>query len=128
MCDQVLPTAASADFGLRRALVPFLAAVAAFAIQVVAVGSGLGILLARSAQLHGALQCAGAGCLLYLGWQLLRHHRAHSGAGAAFSTFGEAAALQFLNPKAWLMALATATLLLPAQWEQVLADGFAATI
>ena len=128
MCDEVLRSATGASFGLRRAVVPFLGAAAVFGIQVVAVCGGLGMLLTRSPQLHGTLQSAGAGCLLYLGWRLLRRRGAGSLGGRSVSTFGEAAALQFLSPKAWLMALAAATLLLPVQWEQVLAAGYSGGI
>lgn len=127
MCDEVLVTAAGANFGLRRALAPLLGAAAVFGIQVVAVGGGLGVLLARSPPLHGALRYTGAGCLLYLGWQLLRQRRAGCASGTQGNTFGEAA-LQFLSPKGWLMSLAVVTLLLPAQWEQVLAGSYAGRI
>jgi threonine/homoserine/homoserine lactone efflux protein len=128
MCDEVLPTAAGANFAVRRALAPLLGAAAVFGIQVIAVCGALGLLLTRAPQLHLALQCTGGACLLYLGWQLLRQRSAGSASGAAFSTFGEAAARQFLNPKAWLMSLTAATLLLPAQWEQVLAGGYTGMI
>ncbi len=128
MCDEVLLTAAGANFGLRRVLAPFLGAAAVFGIQVVAVCGGVGVLMTRSPPLHGVLQCAGAACLLYLGWQLLRERSAGSAGGIPYRTFGEAAALQFLSPRGWLMSLATVTLLLPAQWEQVLADGYSGAI
>jgi threonine/homoserine/homoserine lactone efflux protein len=128
MFDEVLLTAASANFGLRRALVPFLGAAAVFGIQIVAVCAALGPLLMRSPQVHVALQATGAGCLLYLGWRLLRQRSAIRSSAGAFISFGEAAAVQFLNPKAWLMSLAAATLLLPAHWEQVLTGGYTGTI
>ena len=128
MCDEALVSAAGAGFGVRRGLVPLLGAAAVFAIQVVAVCGGVGIVLTRSPQMHGALQCAGAGGLLCLGWQLLRQRSAGSGSGVRLNTFGEAAAGQFLSPKAWLMSLSAVTLLLPTHWEQVLAGGSAGTI
>ncbi len=107
---------------------PFLGAAAVFGIQVVAVCGGLGILLMRWPQLYAALQCMGAGCLLYLGWQLLRQRGTASGCAGELVTFWEAASLQFLNPNTWLMSLAAATLLLPLQLEQRLTDGFVGTI
>jgi threonine/homoserine/homoserine lactone efflux protein len=128
MCDEVFPTAAGVHFGWHRALVPFLAAAAVFGIQVVAVCGALAPLLTRAPQLHNALQCTGAASLLYLGWRLLRRRSPPGGSEVSFSSFGEAAALQFLNPKAWLMSLAATTLLLPAPWQQVLAGGYAGTI
>ena len=106
----------------------FLGATTVFGIQVVAVGGGLDILLTRWPQLYVALQCMGAGCLLYLGWQLLRQRGTASGAAGELVTFWEAASLQFLNPKTWLMSLAAATLLLPLQLERILTDGHVGTI
>lgn len=107
---------------------PFLGAAAVLGIQVVAICGGLGIVLAHWPQLYVALQCAGAGCLLYLGWQLLRQHGQGSGSAGKLFTFWESASLQFLNPKTWLMSLATATLLLPLQFKQMLTDGYIGTI
>jgi threonine/homoserine/homoserine lactone efflux protein len=128
MFDELLLTAAGANCGLRRALVPFLGAAAVFGIQIVAVCAALGPLLVRSPQAHLALQGTGAGCILYLGWRLLRQRSAIRGSAGRFISFGEAAAVQFLSPKGWLMSLAAATLLLPAHWEQVLTGGHTGTI
>lgn len=107
---------------------PFLGAAAVFGIQVVAECGGLAMLLTRWPQLYAALPCIGAGCLLYLGWQRLRQPGTASGTAGELATFWEAASLQFLNPKTWLMSLAAATLLLPLALEQILTDGSAGTI
>ena len=107
---------------------PLLGAAAVFGIQLVAICGGLGMLLAHWPQLYIALQCAGAGCLLYLGWQLLRPHSQGSGSAGQLFTFWESASLQFLSPRTWLMSLAAATLLLPPQLEQLLTDGPIGTI
>jgi len=109
-------------------VIPFLGAAAVFGIQVIAVYGGLGILLTCCPQLHDALQYVGAGCLLYLGWQLPRRRSTGSGSAGRLMTFWEAASLQYLNPTTWLMSLAAATLLLPLPLEQVLADGYIGTI
>jgi threonine/homoserine/homoserine lactone efflux protein len=106
----------------------FLGAAAVFGIQVIAVCGGQGILLTRWPQLQVALQCVGGGCLPYLGWQLLRRRGIGSESAGGLISFWEAASLQYLNPRTWMMSVATATLLLPLQLEQVLADGYAPTI
>ena len=106
----------------------FLGAAAVFAIQVIAVCGGRGILLTRWPQLQVALQCVGCGCLPYLGWQLLRRRGTAAAGAGGLGTFWEAASLQYLNPRTWVMSVATATLLLPLQLEQVLADGYVPTI
>jgi threonine/homoserine/homoserine lactone efflux protein len=101
----------------------FLGIAAAFGIQVIAMGGGLGMLLARWPQLDRDLQWLGIGCASYLGWKLLRSRHAGLGGGEPL-TFGEVAALQLLNPTAWLLSLATATLFLPPPLQQVLSGGF----
>ena len=106
----------------------FLGAAAVFGIQVIAVCGGRGILLTHWPQLQVALQCVGGGCLPYLGWQLLRRHGTGTDGAGGLDTFWEAASLQYLNPRTWVMSVATATLLLPLQLEQVLADGYVPTI
>jgi hypothetical protein len=128
MWGEVILTAAGASCGLRRALLPGLGAAAVCGVQLVAVGSGLGILLSRWPQVQIALPCVSAGCLLYLGAQLLRRRGAGPGAAGELITFWESAARQFLNPRTWLMSLAAATLLPPLQLQQVLAHGYSGTI
>lgn len=96
---------------------------AGFGIQVVAVGGGLGMLQARWPQLDIDLRWLGIGCAAYLSWKLLRSRQAGAGGGEAL-TFDEVAALQLLNPTAWLLSLATATLFLPPPLQQVLSGGF----
>ena len=97
---------------------------AGFGIQVLAVCAALGMLLACMPHLGSALQWIGAGCAVYLGWRLLRSRDVRAACGGAPLTFSEVAAVQFLNPRAWLTSLAAATLFLPPELEQVLTGAF----
>jgi threonine/homoserine/homoserine lactone efflux protein len=126
--NNVMLTAAGANFGLRRTLPHIMGVTCGFGTQVAAVCCGLGVLFTRWPQLHTALKWVGAGYLLYLGWQLLRARGAASGEAGKPVTFAEAAAFQYLNPKAWVISLTAATLFLPPQLGQVLATGFVAGI
>jgi threonine/homoserine/homoserine lactone efflux protein len=126
--NNVMLTAAGANFGLRRTLPHILGISCGFGAQVAAVCGGLGILFTRWSQLHLALKWLGAGYLLYLGWQLLRAPGAQAGRAGRPITFGAAAAFQFLNPKAWVISLTAATLFLPPQLGQALASGYVAAI
>jgi threonine/homoserine/homoserine lactone efflux protein len=101
---------------------------AGFGIQVIAVGAGLGMLMARWPQIGIELRWLGAGCASYLGWRLLRSRRGSSRCGVELLSFGEVAARQFLNPVAWLISLVTGTLLLPPYLHQVLTCGVAGRI
>src|SRR5580658_6765606 len=125
--NNVMLTAAGANFGLRRTLPHILGISCGFGAQVAAVCGGLGIVFTRWPQLHLALKWVGAGYLLFLGWQMLRSRSAQAGNAGKPITFVEAAAFQFLNPKAWVISLTAATLFLPPQLGQFLASGYVAS-
>jgi threonine/homoserine/homoserine lactone efflux protein len=126
--NNVMLTAAGANFGLRRTVPHILGVSCGCAVQVAAVCAGLGILFTRWPQVHWGLKWVGAAYLSYLGWQLLRA----AGPGAATAgkpvTFVEAVMFQFVNPKAWVISLTAATLFLPPQLGQVLASGYVTSI
>jgi threonine/homoserine/homoserine lactone efflux protein len=126
--NNVMLTAAGAKFGLRRTVPHILGVSCGFGALVAAMCGGLGILFTRWPQVHGALKWLGAAYLLFLGWQLLRA----AGPGAASAgkpvTLAEAAMFQFVNPKAWIIAVTAATLFLPPQLGQVLASGYVTSI
>jgi threonine/homoserine/homoserine lactone efflux protein len=126
--NNVMLTAAGANFGLRRTLPHILGVSCGFGAQVAAVCGGLGVLFVRWPQLHMAFKWVGAAYLLYLGWQMLRARSGQSGSAGKPVTFAEAAAFQFLNPKAWVMSLTAATLFLPPELGQALGSGYVASI
>jgi threonine/homoserine/homoserine lactone efflux protein len=126
--NNVMLTAAGANFGLRRTLPHILGVTCGFALLVAASCGGLGLLFTRFPEMHTALRWVGAAYLLFLGWQLLRSKGGAAGSAGKPVTFWEAAAYQFLNPKAWVIALTAATLFLPPQLGQFLATSYVATI
>jgi threonine/homoserine/homoserine lactone efflux protein len=126
--NNVMLTAAGANFGLRRTLPHILGVTCGFAVLVAASCGGLGLLFTRFPQAHTALRWVGAAYLVFLGWQLLRAQGGAVGSAGKPVTFWEAAAFQFLNPKAWVIALTAATLFLPPQLGQFLATGYVASI
>ena len=126
--NNVMLTAAGANFGLRRTVPHILGVTAGFGVLVAAACGGLAVLFTRWPQVHIALKWVGAAYLLFLGWQILRARGPAGGSAGKPVTFGEAAAFQVLNPKAWIIALTAATLFLPPQLGQVLASGYVATI
>jgi threonine/homoserine/homoserine lactone efflux protein len=126
--NNVMLTAAGANFGLRRTLPHLLGVSCGFGTQVAAVCGGLGVLFIRWPQLQTALKWVGAAYLLYLGWQMLRTRTGQAASAGKPLTFAEAAAFQFLNPKAWVISLTAATLFLPPQLGQVLGSGYVASI
>ncbi len=111
--NNVMLTASGANFGFRRTVPHLFGIPAGCAIQLVAVCAGLGALFNRWPMLHAVLRWAGAAYLVWLGWKLLRSEGVSEGQAPEPITFLEAAAFQFVNPKAWVMSLSAVALFLP---------------
>lgn len=99
------------NFGLRRS-VPHLCGIClGFPAMVAAVGFGLGSLFQRYPDIHLILKLTGIGYLLFLAYKIAHAHSHGTANNAARPfTFLQAAGFQWVNPKAWIMAIgATAT-------------------
>lgn len=95
------------NFGFMRT-VPHMAGIGVgFFVLLLGVGLGLGAALLAYPPLHLALKLVSGAYLLYLAWKIAssRSLGAAKGAGARPMTFLEAAAFQWVNPKAWVMAV-----------------------
>ena len=99
--------ASGVNFGFRRTIPHMLGIGAGFLSLLLAVGFGLGAVLAAYPALHLGLKLAGGAYLLYLAWRIaMTRSMADKGGGTARPmTFLEAAAFQWVNPKAWVMAV-----------------------
>jgi threonine/homoserine/homoserine lactone efflux protein len=111
--NNVMLTAAGANFGFRRTIPHMLGISAGCAVQLLAVCAGLGALFTKWPLLQTVLQWVGAAYLLWLGWKLLRSGEVAAGKAPEPVTFLQAAAFQFVNPKAWVMSLSAVSLFLP---------------
>lgn len=99
--------ASGVNFGFRRSL-PHIAGVAiGFLWLILAVGFGLGALLTLYPPLHIGLKIAGGAYLLWLAWKIANARTLSDGKDSAARplTFLQAAAFQWVNPKAWVMAV-----------------------
>ncbi len=108
--NNIMVLATAAAHGLR-ATVPLILGVAlGFGFMVAVVGTGLAGPLASHPTVHTVLRWVGAAWLLVLAWRIAR---AGGPAVAGPSTprppigFWAAWVVQWVNPKAWVMALAT---------------------
>jgi threonine/homoserine/homoserine lactone efflux protein len=112
--NNVMLTTSGANFGFRRTVPHMLGISAGCAVQLVAVCAGLGALFTRWPMLQTVLQWVGAAYLLWLGWKLIGSGEIREGKAAQPISFLQAAAFQFVNPKAWVMSLSAVSLFLPA--------------
>lgn len=103
----LLILAHGAHNGLRASVLPILAACSAAAGIVWLVGLGLGDLLLRHPLAQQAMGWAGALWLSLLAWRLFKAASEPVSASAQrHLSAASAAALQLVNPKVWLMAVA----------------------
>ena len=114
--NNVMLTASGATFGYRRTLPHMLGISAGGALMLLLVGAGLGTAFSTWPLLYTLLQIAGGIYLLWLAWKIsqaggIQEGRTH---GKPFS-FWQAAAFQWVNPKAWVMAVGAITTYTPAQ-------------
>ncbi|MEJ1966993.1 MAG: LysE family translocator [Gammaproteobacteria bacterium] len=112
--NNVMLTASGANFGFRRTVPHILGISSGCAIQLISVCAGLGALFTKWPVLQTVLQWVGAAYLLWLGWKLVRAGEVAEGKAPQPITFLQAAAFQFVNPKAWVMSLSAVALFLPA--------------
>lgn len=99
--------ASGVNFGFRRTIPHMFGIAAGFFALLLAVGFGLGAVFTAFPALHIVLKVVGSAYLLYLAWRIaMSRSLGNEGqVGAAPMTFLEAAAFQWINPKAWVMAL-----------------------
>ena len=105
--NTTLSTALAANYGLRRAM-PFVCAVpAGWGLLLSLCAFGLGSLVLAVPLLGLVVKVVGVGYLLWLAWKLAQRPVAGpAGVSRANVTFWQGAALQFVNIKAWMLALA----------------------
>lgn len=113
--NNVMLTASGATFGFRRTVPHILGVCAGFSVVLLAVCAGLDAIFTRWPHLQTVLRWAGAAYLIYLGWRILGSGETKAGRSVKPLTLLEAAAFQFLNPKAWVMTLTAAAMFLPRE-------------
>ncbi|WP_187971381.1 LysE family translocator [Aquibium microcysteis] len=104
--NNMMLLASGVNFGFRRTVPHMLGIGFGFASLLLGVGFGLGALLAAFPALHLALKVAGGAYLLYLAWRIATSRTlAEAGSASQPMSFASAAAFQWVNPKAWVMAV-----------------------
>ena len=109
--NNLMLLASGVNFGIVRTIPHILGIGSGFMTLLLAVGFGLGAVLTAFPVLHLALKVAGGAYLLYLAYRTAMSRSLKDGeAKARPMTFLEAAAFQWVNPKAWVMALTSMAL------------------
>jgi threonine/homoserine/homoserine lactone efflux protein len=118
-----------ANWGLRRTL-PHIAGIAAgFPVMIVALGLGLGTVFEAVPQLHEILKYVAFAYMLWLAWRIALAARPEAGAGGARPlTFFQAAAFQWVNPKAWAIVFSGVALFTTEGGGKILEIGLIAAL
>jgi threonine/homoserine/homoserine lactone efflux protein len=109
--------ASGVNFGFNRTIPHMLGITCGFFVLVVAVGFGLGAVFKAYPVLYTVLRYVGAAYLLYLAWKIAHSgpvSESERGEGKPISYLG-AAAFQWVNPKAWIMAIGAISTYTPMQ-------------
>jgi len=112
--NNMMLLASGANFGFRATILHILGISAGLGVMVLAMGLGLGGVFKAWPMLHAVLRWVGGAYLLWLAWKIATAKGvSDKAAGARPMTFLGAAAFQWVNPKAWAMALTTASTYTP---------------
>jgi threonine/homoserine/homoserine lactone efflux protein len=105
--NNAMLAASGATFGFRRSIPHLLGVGIGFSAMLLIVGLALGQLFQTSALLREGLRWGGIALLLWLAWKVATSTKTGSSGGTARPMrFAGAAGFQWINPKAWAMAVA----------------------
>jgi threonine/homoserine/homoserine lactone efflux protein len=105
--NTTLSTALAANYGLRRAMRFVCSVPVGWGILLTVCAAGVGGLIVAVPSLRIAVKVVGVGYLLWLAFKLSRSGSLAQADSARLQvTFWQGAALQFVNIKAWMFALA----------------------
>jgi threonine/homoserine/homoserine lactone efflux protein len=109
--------ASGVNFGFKRSIPHALGISVGFMVMVIAVGLGLGEVFKTFPLAYTILRYAGAAYLLYLAWKIATSGPLAKDLHATRKPMGfwGAAAFQWVNPKAWIMAIGAITTYTPSQ-------------
>lgn len=112
--NNLMLMASGANFGFRRTLPHMLGISIGHSFMIIMVGLGLSQLFDAFPLLHQVMTVLSVAYLLYLAWKIANAAPPKEGEapGQPF-TFLQAAAFQWVNPKAWFMALTAITVYAP---------------
>jgi threonine/homoserine/homoserine lactone efflux protein len=115
--NNLMLLASGVNFGFVRTIPHMLGIGIGFLILLLAVGFGLGALLTAYPPIHTALKVTGGAYMLYLAWKIgtSRTMGKAGRTGANPMTFLQAAAFQWVNVKAWVMAATAMSLYTSAE-------------
>jgi threonine/homoserine/homoserine lactone efflux protein len=103
--NNMMMLASGVNYGFRRSLPHLLGIGLGFCFMIAAVGLGLAAVFHQFPVLHTVLKVVGTLYMLWLAYKIASSASAIEGKQGTPMTFLQACAFQWVNPKAWMMAL-----------------------
>jgi threonine/homoserine/homoserine lactone efflux protein len=104
--NNVMVTASGVNFGYRRTIPHILGIVFGFPVMIILIGLGLGSIFKSFPVIHYILKYVGAAYLLYFAWKIATFSSFNNnGKRNKPFTFWQAVLFQWVNPKAWVIAV-----------------------
>ncbi|HRJ68372.1 MAG TPA: LysE family translocator [Beijerinckiaceae bacterium] len=104
--NNLMLLASGVNFGFRRTIPHMLGIGCGFMVMTALVGVGLSQVFERFPIAYLALKVAGAGYMVWLAWKIATSGPVGEGTSRGKPmTFLQAAAFQWVNPKAWMMVV-----------------------
>ncbi|MCA1952771.1 MAG: LysE family translocator [Hyphomicrobiales bacterium] len=104
--NNMMLVASGVNFGLRRTLSHVAGINVGFPVMLLLSGLGLGQVFHRYPALYGAMKVIGIAYMLWLAWKIARSGPVGEGREIGSPMrFWQAAAFQWVNPKAWAMVV-----------------------
>ena len=108
--NNMMLLASGANFGFRRTVPHLMGVTIGFTVMVLAVGLGVGGVFTAYPALYDVLRIVGGAYMLWLAWRIATAAGLGESAGSAEPmSFWQAAAFQWVNPKAWAISLGAIT-------------------
>ena len=104
--NNIMMLSSGVNYGVRPSLPHFFGICFGFPVMVLLVGLGFGVVFDRLPQLHSWIKVIGVLYLLWLAWKIGAASPSRiEGSNAKPFSFLQAALFQWVNGKAWMMAL-----------------------
>jgi len=104
--NNVMVTASGVNFGYKKTLPHIFGIVLGFPVMIILLGLGLGSLFTSFPVIHHILKYVGGAYLLYLAYKIATFSGFDSkGISNKPFTFWQAVIFQWVNPKAWMIAI-----------------------
>lgn len=121
--NNIMMMSSGVNYGVKASLPHWFGICLGFPLMVLLVGLGFGLVFERYPHLHQLIKVVGTVYLIYLAWRIAsaRPENIATGKSKPFS-FWQAAAFQWVNGKAWVMAsgaVAAFTTVTGVYWWQV---------